>query len=549
MELSVENICGLLIRSRLLTTDAVKTMYGRWQSESKSQVGNTARFTKWLVANQYVTEYQASHIARGRADSFFLNDYQILDRLGRGRMAGVYKAVHSLGQMVAIKILPPSRAKNPEMLGRFQREARLAMHLNHPNIVRTFQVGEVNGLHYLVMEYLEGETVDDVLKRRGLLPPAEAAHLIYQALLGLEQIHHLGMVHRDLKPTNLMLVSPQKPGTATSAMNATVKILDIGLGRELFDEDLPEGAHGVDQLTTEGSILGTPDYMSPEQARDSRSVDIRADIYSLGCVLYQLLAGRVPFPDTNLVSQMIRHATEPPRPLKEFSPAVPDGLQQIVNWMMAKEAKDRYPTPQRSAQALQVFLVAGTEPVPTMEVEPKMRPYLNWLESGQRGGAGAGPEAGGQLPASPSSAPGPGILAGARAALSDQALKPIVIKKGRSRSAKSGHKHRPKHSKLPHRVLAEAPSREHEPDAASTVDVELVPALPWQEIAISVRGLVLSRRDLLMLGIGAGCVAAAGLVGMAVARLTGRKARTAPLDHDGTDSDRQPTNDGEAASS
>ncbi len=146
-----------------------------------------------------------------------------------------------------------------------------------------------------------------------------------------------------------------------STLRATVKILDIGLGRTLFEEGA--GEPGDLGLTAEGVLLGTPDYMSPEQARDPRHSDIRADIYSLGCVLYHLLAGQPPFPDTNIISQMIRHATETARPLKELNPAVPDGLQQIVNWMMAKEPAQRYPTPERAAQALQVFLAAGSAAV------------------------------------------------------------------------------------------------------------------------------------------------------------------------------------------
>ena len=134
------------------------------------------------------------------------------------------------------------------------------------------------------------------------------------------------------------------------------------------------------RLTAEGVLLGTPDYMAPEQARDARTADIRADIYSLGCVLYHLLAGQPPFPDTNIISQMIRHATEPARPLKEFNPAVPDGLQQIVNWMMAKDPGQRYPTPERAAQALQVFLAAGVDRAVEEKPDAKMQSYLSWLE-------------------------------------------------------------------------------------------------------------------------------------------------------------------------
>ena len=163
MELTVQNVYGLLLRSKLLSIDEARAMYARWQAEAKDGAGNLSRFASWLVANKFATEYQASLLVRGHADGFFLNDYKILDRLGKGRMAGVYKVQHRLGQIFAIKVLPPSRAAEPNLLGRFQREAKLAMRLKHPNVVRAFQVGQAGGLYYLVMEYLEGETLEDVL--------------------------------------------------------------------------------------------------------------------------------------------------------------------------------------------------------------------------------------------------------------------------------------------------------------------------------------------------------------------------------------------------
>src|SRR5262249_29615695 len=155
---SVQNVYGLLIRSRLLALDDAKHLYERWTREAKDS-GDVGSFAKWMVANEFVTEYQASLLVRGHADNFYLDEYKILDRIGRGRMAGVYKALHPLGQTVAIKVLPPSKAKDHRIFRRFQREARLALKLVHPNVVRSFHVGSSNGLHYLVMEHLEGETL------------------------------------------------------------------------------------------------------------------------------------------------------------------------------------------------------------------------------------------------------------------------------------------------------------------------------------------------------------------------------------------------------
>jgi serine/threonine protein kinase len=379
MDLTVANVYGLLLRSKLLSLDEARAMFARWQAESRDRAEDVAQFAAWMVNKGYLTDYQAGLLGRGHADGFFLNDYKILDRLGKGRMAGVYKAQHQLGQVVALKVLPPSKARDPQLFARFQRESRMALQLQHPNIVRAFEVGKAGELHYLVMEYLEGETLEEVLLRRKNLKPDEAVHLVHQALQGLQHIHERGLVHRDLKPANLMIVPT--PGAPNDLLRATVKILDIGLGRALMEEGA--GAAFDAGLTGEGVMLGTPDYMAPEQARDARGIDIRADIYSLGCVLYHLLTGQPPFPDRNIISQMIRHATEPARPLAEFNREVPDGLQQIVNWMIAKDPAGRYPTPERAGQALQVFLVAGASVPQAIERDPKMRTFLTFLEKRQ----------------------------------------------------------------------------------------------------------------------------------------------------------------------
>ncbi len=378
MAFAVENICGFLIRGRLMTPDEMRTMYQRWQAAAGADAIQVPAFLKWMVGAGYVTEYQANLLGQGHADDFFLNQYKILERIGRGRMAGVFKAVHNLGQIVAIKVLPPSRAKAPQLLARFLREARLSLQLKHPNVVRSFQVGEANGVHYLVMEHLEGETLEDLLRRRRVLPPEEAVRLAHQTLLGLQHIHEQGMVHRDIKPANLFL---SVSGANSQPEDLSVKILDIGLAREFFEEmpaTGPNAPKDAFDLTAEGVLLGTPDFLSPEQARDPRRSDIRADIYSVGCVLYNMLVGQPPFPDANLFNQIVRHATEAPRPLRTFNPAIPEGLEQIVAWMMAKQPEQRYPTPARAAQALEVLLLMGNEPA--AEEPPQMKKFLTWLE-------------------------------------------------------------------------------------------------------------------------------------------------------------------------
>jgi serine/threonine protein kinase len=369
--------CDLLGKSKLLPPAEVETLQKRWLEEPGNGPDKVDAFSKHLVSKRILTPWQAAMVQRGRADGFFLERYKILDQIGKGQMGGVYKAVHSLGQMVALKILPASRAKDPRILGRFQREARLLTQLDHPNVVRAYQVGESGGRHFIVMEFLEGETLDEVLTRRRKLPVGEAIRLIRQALDGLQHLHDRRMVHRDLKPSNLMITPAGGKGSADNTWEATIKILDIGLGRELFDESAPEGQIDT-QLTVEGAVVGTPDYMAPEQAKDARSADIRADIYSLGCVLYHCITGKTPFPDANIMTQMLRHATENLPPMAN-SADLPPGLQQVMDKLTAKKPEERYATPAEASEALNRFLAPGAGKDPA---KAEMNPaYRQWLET------------------------------------------------------------------------------------------------------------------------------------------------------------------------
>lgn len=524
MNFTPENVCGFLIRSRLMTPEEMRAMQLRWLAEAREQKSNLSHFTKWLVANQYVTDYQAGLLAKGHGDPevYFLNQYKIVDRLGRGRMAGVYKAVHALGQVVAIKVLPPSRSKSPVMLGRFQREARLALKLKHPNVVRSFQIGEANGLYFLVMEYLDGETLEDVLDRRKRLPPPEAVRLIHQALSGLQHISELGMVHRDLKPSNLMLTPAPEKGEPDNTLRATVKILDIGLGRALFDEKETVGPDKV-QLTGEGVLLGTPDYLAPEQARDPRSIDVRADIYSLGCVLYHTLTGQPPFPDKNLLNQLVRHADETPKPLQHFNPAIPDGLQQIVSYMLAKKPEQRYPTPERAAQALQMFLVSDSAAPKPVEEAPQMRKFLTWLETSSLDGTAPEPMAApppkppsGNMPA----APMPAVAAAPVSPMPAAVPTAPVVRSKPAPSTRPGHKkhkkHRHKHPAAGQPAPVATPAGVEE----EQFDVELVAMPPAAAPVVSKpeskRLFGLSKREWTLIGIGAGVLLLVGIIGAVV---------------------------------
>ena len=366
--------CALVVKSRLMPSEIVKDQFELWQSRN-SNSDDLEAFRRHLVKAGFLSEYQSVMLARGHADGFQLGTYIIQDRIGKGRMAGVFRAIHSTGQVVAIKVLPPSSAQHPMLLSRFQREAKLLIKLDHPNVVRAFEFGESGGKHYFAMEYLEGETLDEMLSRRGKLPVPEAVQIAYQAMRGLEHLHARGMVHRDVKPANIILIPGAGSSLAENALKANAKLLDIGLGKSFFDES--GGNQSTDlQLTGEGVLLGTPDYMPPEQARNAAAADIRADIYSLGCVLFHCLTGQPPFPDRNLMNQIIRHATEPMRPLGDFLKPVPDGLQSLVDRLTAKHPDERFQTPAEAIQAMKPFIRQLPEAPASTPPSPK---YLQWL--------------------------------------------------------------------------------------------------------------------------------------------------------------------------
>jgi eukaryotic-like serine/threonine-protein kinase len=356
MTLSVERLCNELNRKGLLSPADIRNLRQRWLREAGVSAGDPVLFVKWLAQQGRVTGYQAGVLLRRRDDPLVLGAYKVRGRIGRGRMAGVYEAVHPSGQVVAIKVLPRERAADPKMLARFQREARLAMRLQHPNVIRTFQAGEHHGTHFLVMELLRGETLKDILLQRGRLPALEAIRLIYQALLGLQHVHEQGLVHRDLEPANLIVLSKEAHRVDTT-LNNTVKILDIGLGRAMFDVGAP--GEGPVNLTSTGDQIGTPLYCAPEQSKDARQADIRSDIYSLGCVLHHTLAGQPPFEDRGPIRIILSHATETPPRLASLNLSVPAGLQAVLDGMLAKDPALRFPTPDHVAQELRRFLLPG----------------------------------------------------------------------------------------------------------------------------------------------------------------------------------------------
>jgi HEAT repeat protein len=298
--------------------------------------------------------------------------YHILGLLGAGGMGAVYKAEHRLMQRpVALKIISRELFDNPEAAERFRREARAAARLAHPNIVTAHDAEQAGDVHFLVMEFVEGTNLAQLVEQPGSLPVPQVCDYIRQAALGLQHAHERGMVHRDIKPHNLMR-TPE----------GQIKILDFGLAR-FVAESAPTAA-----LTKPGSVMGTPDYMAPEQALATHTADVRADIYALGCTFYHLLTGRPPFPGGSLTEKLLKHQQDQPQPVVDLRPDVPRGLAAVLRKMMAKRPEERYQTPAAVAEALTPFALApfgkgdtppASSPVPLPAPESVKRRVLGRL--------------------------------------------------------------------------------------------------------------------------------------------------------------------------
>ncbi len=276
-----------------------------------------------------------------------LGEYELLDKLGQGGMGAVYRARHTkLKRIVALKVLPASKTLDDRAIARFEREMEAVGQLDCPHIVRAHDAREVDGTHFLVMEYVEGVNVSKLVERLGPLPIADACEIVRQAALGLQYAHQRGLVHRDIKPSNLMLT----PG-------GQVKILDLGLA-------LLDGGEGDEfgELTTTGMAMGTADYMAPEQASNSHLTDTRADIYSLGCALYKLLSGRLPFAGPNYrgcLEKIAGHLRDAPAPIGTLRADVPRELIAVLDRMLAKNRDARFATPQQVVEAMAALTVGA----------------------------------------------------------------------------------------------------------------------------------------------------------------------------------------------
>ncbi len=344
---TMDSFLEVLKKSGLISESRLQAQLMEWEATSNpaTQPAELRGLVQKLIDSGDITLWQAEKLLSGKHKGFFLGKYKLLRLLGRGGMSAVYLAEHILMKRhCAIKVLPTNRVNDSSYLGRFHLEAQAAAVLDDPNIVRAYDVDHfVDGkaeVHFLVMEYVEGQNLHDLLIKNGPLPPLDAAEFIRQAANGLAHAHAVGLVHRDIKPGNLLL-----------DLKGTVKILDRGLAR-FFDES------DDDSLTIQHDerVLGTADFLAPEQAINSHNVDSRADIYSLGCTLYFLLTKHAPFEQGSLAQRLMAHQTQTPPPVSQHQPEVPASLIAIVEKMMAKKADDRYQTADEVASTLKQWI-------------------------------------------------------------------------------------------------------------------------------------------------------------------------------------------------
>jgi eukaryotic-like serine/threonine-protein kinase len=353
-----------LRQSGLVTGDQMAKVVGRLPDTNRGLVVARA-----LVEQGLLTRFQAELLLVGRTSGFHLGQYRILDHLGRGGMGRVFKAEHqTMNRIVAIKVLAPHLVKTPKAQQLFQREVRAAAKLVHPNIVTAYDANQIGDRCYLVMEYVDGPNLDELVRQRGPLPIGQACDFMRQSAIGLQYAHEVGMVHRDIKPANLLA---QRPTTSTPAASPTIKILDFGLAR--LHAWGPNGEPAGDSImAAENTVLGTPDFLSPEQARNLHQVDIRADLYSLGCTFYYLLCGRVPYPGGTTLEKLVRHSTEQAVPVEQFRRDVSPPVAAVVRRLMAKDPAQRFQTPNELAATLAPFAVQAPAPmaIPVAVAQP-----------------------------------------------------------------------------------------------------------------------------------------------------------------------------------
>jgi serine/threonine-protein kinase len=321
----LDEFTGNVVSSGLVDPEVLDLVRSRFDPEPKGDAA--VRLARQLIEGRWLTSYQAKKLLSGATRGFFLGGFRLERPLGEGGMGKVYLATNDQNQTVAIKVLPPRKAlEEDNALRRFRREMDLSQRCVHPNLARTLSVGSDGAVHYMVMEYIPGQSLFEMVKSAGAGPlrVPDAARLFLKLIDGLEAAHRCGLIHRDIKPSNVMITP-----------DGDVKLLDMGLARALTDDA---------GITRANTVLGTLDYASPEQLRDAAKADARSDLYSVGCTLYFALAGKAPFEGGDMINKIYKQRMEDPPPLESAARGVPAAFAAIVRKLMSKKPDERYQT-------------------------------------------------------------------------------------------------------------------------------------------------------------------------------------------------------------
>lgn len=328
-KVSTQKFVALAKRSGLVTEEEFAQFFSDFADRSQEPPPEDAQaLAGYLIEAGLLNQWQAANLLKGKHKGFMLGKYRLQGHLGTGGMSSVYLAKHPvMERLVAVKVLPQKFVKNENYVARFKREAKAAASLDHPNIVRAYDVDQDGDAHYIVMEYIDGRDLQRIVKEDGPLSADDAADFIAQSALGLQHSHEAGLIHRDIKPANC-LVDQQN----------YIKLLDMGLAK------FSEPATGSLSEVFNDSVVGTADYLAPEQARNSQDVDCRADIYSLGCTLYFLLTGQPPFPRGTITERLLKHQKKEPQSIYELRQDAPPALVDLCRRMMSKSPDNRVQT-------------------------------------------------------------------------------------------------------------------------------------------------------------------------------------------------------------
>jgi serine/threonine-protein kinase len=376
----IDTFLDVLRRTQLLAEEQVEEV----ARELVPHYDDAAALGEYLVEIDWLKAYQLQMLLVGRWDELTVGPYQVLDRLGEGGLSEVFKAWDTQrGRVVALKVLRQHLAAKTEVVRQFQRELGVITRLSHPNIIKTFEAQSDARGSYFAMEFVEGMDLERYVNEVGPLAVEQACDYARQVAQGLQHAHQLGLIHRDIKPANLFLLYPPLPAPPGAAPkrgpDPVVKIIDWGLARCMRDanEDGSTPELSAEELEAEkGSLVGTADYIAPEQAQNPTLADIRADIYSLGCVMYYLLTGRPPFFGSTLMQKLMQHQEAPPPPIRDERPDVPEELAALIHKMLQKSPADRPQIPLLVVTPLRRFCMAMTTGSSGSGARPSSSPSL-----------------------------------------------------------------------------------------------------------------------------------------------------------------------------